>query len=528
MNGSPRQATVQKSPSQRSSGPTAVSASGVGDADAQGQHPPLQPRHSHRLRAGARRVQQLLGRLRVARPGALQQHDRAVEAAAGDQRASAHPLVALDRLGQIRVGLVPALEHRGHQPGVAGDRAEAGDHPAGSHVAVGVRREQLQQFLRPRGVAEERTRLGEHAQVHQPLAVDRNRAESRARQPLELASCLGLPPLVRVREGQADPPHHPRRVVARHLRELGLDLVEAPLKPAQREQLRGEHLLGVARTRPPPHGQRVAGQALGVLEAAVEHRPHGLEQTRVPKVLRVAERFGKLGVHLGFAVRALEVAELHQVAHPPEVPAQLQLAVAHLLPERDDVAGDGEPLVGVRGPPEREVAGVERGRQRRRVAEPLGHRDGLGAQLGALAGLAREVELGGEAAEDAGGEGGVAVPEGAPRLAEQSDEVLVDATELEPAQARAVAQRRAREQLGGIELAGQAGRALECLTRRHRVAAAALRLAECEQELAAAGHVGALLQAEDLQGALVVPGRRFVGELGHRVLAGAHGIVDRL
>ena len=167
-------------------------------------------------------------------------------------------------------------------------------------------------------------------------------------------------------------------------------------------------------------------------------------------------------------------------------------------------------------------ASVARSPIRRAIARAwLGERGALLQPVG-------EVQLGRQPAQHARVELAVLVAEHLARLAEQRDEPVVDAAELEAAQARAVAERGARQALGRVDPAREVGGAQERLAGGAGRARARLGDAEPEQQLAAARHVGALLQRVGLQRSLEVRRRLLVGEEPERTLAGSHGVLDRL
>ncbi len=60
----------------------------------------------------------------------------------------------------------------------------------------------------------------------------------------------------------------------------------------------------------------------------------------------------------------VQLAQLEEVGDAPVDALELRLAVARLGGGADQLVGDGEPLLRVRGAPQRDVAGVERLEQR--------------------------------------------------------------------------------------------------------------------------------------------------------------------
>ena len=184
---------------------------------------------------------------------------------------------------------------------------------------------------------------------------------------------------------------------------------------------------------------------------------------------------------------------------------------ARVAREREQLAGEPDPLLDVRDVQQRDLARGERGDQHQLVAELAGERDRLLGEPQRRVALAGEVQDLGEPGEQVDAQ--LLRRAGGERLAQQLDQLEVDDPGL--VVAAAVADRRARELLRRAA-AGEAGRLGERGARR-RVAAARAGVAEREQELGAAGWVVAqrvgLERALELQ-RLVLPGERLGGALG--------------
>ena len=219
-----------------------------------------------------------------------------------------------------------------------------------------------------------------------------------------------------------------------------------------------------------------------------------------------------------------DVAELEQVGDAEMVAAQQQLAVVVRLRQAHDLRPQRQALGGIGQPPQTEMARLEGGGQRRRVIDAPRHRHRLLAQLGAVRNVGIEVQLRGQAGQHDGALRSVACVEARQALLEQRDQRLVDPADADHDAAEP--QRRGGEGVGIAELARDGGGALEAVPGPLHVAGARERVAEREEQAAAARLVRRR-QRQAAQGEIEVLGRLFVGQAAERILGGADGIVDR-
>ena len=228
--------------------------------------------------------------------------------------------------------------------------------------------------------------------------------------------------------------------------------------------------------------ERLARQPLGLRELARELRAGAAEERRPPQVERPLHDRGERRRGVDLDVGAGHVAELEQVDHGPARALQLELEVARLLGDPPQLGGHLEPLLDVLRPPQDVVAGVERGGERRGVADPARDRDGLLAQRHPPLRLARVVELERQPGEQPRAQRRVLLPQPGERLLEHGDDIGVLAPERRPRAGDA--ERGAGEQHGVGELARDLERGRERLARfvepRPRLGGA-----EREQQLAA-------------------------------------------
>ena len=217
-----------------------------------------------------------------------------------------------------------------------------------------------------------------------------------------------------------------------------------------------------------------------------------------------------------------------QVVDPPVVAERLQLGLADPRRQSEQLLAEVEPLGQVVDVQQRGVPALQRGEERARVTQPLGHRERLGAERQrALLGLG-EVEPVGQRGPELHAERMILVAEARQRLLQQRDAVVVDDPGL--GVAAGDAERGLGQRTALVALARELRGGGERLARR-RVAGAQLRGAEREQDveprldqgtpvvlrrLLVGERVGGLLgRGQTVRDRLLAPGlREVIGELG--------------
>ena len=394
-----------------------------------------------------------------------------------------------------------------------------------------MRGEQVVELARPVGVAERAADLGEQRQRDQPVGVARQRVEARARDHLEHLARALRPAELDVHQRLRAAPGGDRRVHLDEARDRILDLAEPALLAADVEHRHRVVVHGVLGMAALADRERLAGQPLGLRELSGELRTRAAEQRRPPQVQRAVHHGGERGRGLDLHVGAGDVAELEQVDDGPAGALQLELEVANLRGDPPQLRGDLQALLDVLGPPQHVVARVERGGQRRRVADAARERDRLLAERHPPLGLARVVELERQAGEQPSAQRRVLLAERGERLLEHRDDGRVLAAQGRPRPSGA--ERRAGEQQRVVELARDVDRGGE---RRARLLEPRARLggAEREQQLAARAVARRARGLARPQRAAVVLGRLLPREpsiglapRGERVVDRARGPVDR-
>jgi hypothetical protein len=276
---------------------------------------------------------------------------------------------------------------------------------------------------------------------------------------------------------------------------------------------------------PPSQGERLGGQALRLVEAALQHCLTGPEQWGVPGEVELAELPGSPVVALQAPPEGGQVSLFELVGHEEPAASERHHLVATGLGELDDLGGHGQPFLQVVRPPGRHVVLVEHGGQGGGVVQPPGHGDGRLAELGARFRMGRGLERLGQPGEHAGPERAVGLAQHGEGLLEEADLQVVDGTGRElgpeaeggPGEPRPVA--HPPRQLGRplVLHASLAG-----LARGHPGPG------EGQPQVAPLGVVAARLEVQCPQRPLVVAGGLLVGEHLHRPVASLPGIGDRL
>jgi hypothetical protein len=216
--------------------------------------------------------------------------------------------------------------------------------------------------------------------------------------------------------------------------------------------------------------ERLVGEPLALGEVAVEDRQCGSQPRRRPAVIGLAQRLGFALTGLEFALGGGDVAEFAQVAVAPGVAEDHELAVASLLGRREQLGREREALGRV-GAPDRDVARVERGGERRRIAEPARLLHRLRTELFAAPLLpGGDVQFGGHARADPDAQLGIAVADAAERVLAELEQLLVDVVHTQPLAAEP--ERGAAEQRAIVALARELGGGQERLARAHALAGA--------------------------------------------------------
>ena len=127
--------------------------------------------------------------------------------------------------------------------------------------------------------------------------------------------------------------------------------------------------------------ERLAAQALGLVEAAVAQRATSPPPGREPAVHRLAHLLREALGERDLAIGRSDVAERELGAEAELVAGECRRAVADALGEREHVARDREPLRDVVRSEHRPRARGERGHERGRIAAALRKRDRLGREL---------------------------------------------------------------------------------------------------------------------------------------------------
>ena len=208
------------------------------------------------------------------------------------------------------------------------------------------------------------------------------------------------------------------------------EVLQRVLAPAQDQGLGGEDRVGVARAGPPAELEALAREPLRVLDAARHLRPHHLPADREVAVERLAQVGGERREAAVRGARLVHARGLEQVVDAPVVGERLQLRLAQLLREREQLFGQPQPLVHVVDVQERAAAGLERGHAPARVAEPLGHRERLLAQRLAALRLARELQPVDQPGAQLDGHQVVAASKRGEGLLEQRQALVVDHARL--------------------------------------------------------------------------------------------------
>ena len=463
--------------------------------------------------------------LRVARLPAREQHLRVAELGAGEPWAGADARVHLEPALEVQGRLHPASHCRGEEPEVARDRPAAGDARAHHDVPPRVGQEEVVELGGAAAVPEAGAHLGEHRHGGRPDRVFRQCGEAPGRDRLELAPSVGVAPGLGVEAGEHGAPSRHLGLLLHERGGRGLELREPSLVAARGKELDAEGLHGVL-ARPLAEFQRLVGELLPFFEAALEERAHRLVEGAMPLIEGLVELVRELRLELHLAEGRPHVAELEQIDDAEVAPAGDLLPVAGGLGQADDLGGDRQALLEPARPPQDRVAGVERVRERRRIAHPTRHRDRLLAERIAALRRARGVEAHGEARHDPRAERAVPGVEGGERLLEERD--LVRLVQPEDEARAAVRESRPREQLGRAEPLRPLRRLADGLLRHLDVARPAPGLAEPEEEVDALGLVGRLIGGQQIERGLVLPRALLVGELGERAIGRAPRVRDRL
>jgi hypothetical protein len=216
------------------------------------------------------------------------------------------------------------------------------------------------------------------------------------------------------------------------------------------------------------------------------------------------------GFQLG--VEAGQVAELQQVGAAQAAAAQRHRPVADPLGEADHLGGGGQPLaghLGLLGAPDGQVAVVQHGGERGRIAQAPGQLDGLLAQRQPALDLGREQQRLGQPGEHPCPQRAVGPAEGGERVLQQRDLDPVDdpGGELQPEAEAGPGEHLRRAdppgQLPGLLVGGAGGR---------HVAGGHPGLADGQQQLAALALAGPLGQVEGCQRAFEEVGGFLPGE----------------
>ena len=168
---------------------------------------------------------------------------------------------------------------------------------------------------------------------------------------------------------------------------------------------------------------------------------------------------------------------------------------------------------------------VEGRRERRGVADPLGHLHRLHRQAGAALAVRSEVEADGEAAHDLGLQRAVLVTEQLERVLEPGHLLLVD--DAGQRTLPADGEGRASHLVAMAEGLGRRRRRPERSAAGVRLPTLDLGIAERDEHVDP-GVVGGIPQLEGVERHLVEAGALLVGHELHRAVPGAQGVADRL
>ena len=147
--------------------------------------------------------------------------------------------------------------------------------------------------------------------------------------------------------------------------------------------------------------QRLLGEPLGLIEAALHERSHRMEPGDPGSIEGLRQPIGETRASSDLVVDLLHPPELEEVDEAPAMALEGQLELRGCFGVADDLVGDGEQLadfvLAALGP----VTGVEREREGRGVTEPSGQLHALPRQRPAALRLVGEVKLHGQAARTA-------------------------------------------------------------------------------------------------------------------------------
>jgi hypothetical protein len=310
---------------------------------------------------------------------------------------------------------------------------------------------------------------------------------------LVLAPRLGGPAEVEVDVGERGAPGGHRGQRVGELAHGLLELVEAPLRAPQPEELGAGEDRHRGVLQAPAELDALVDEPLGILGAALHEHPARAVQRDVRARARIAHVGGDAVERFDRHVGAGEVVHLEQQVDRPRARAHRQLGIADLLGQREELLRPLQAALGRVRPTRGERAEIEDVGERGAVAEAARDRERLLDELLTALHAVGEVERRGEAHEHARAQRAVLGRERRERLLERRDEEVVDdpGGEAEAAEA----ERRAGHQLHRAELARERDRLGQ---RRDRALVGRVheRLPAGEHELAAAALVGLLLEFE--------------------------------
>ena len=239
------------------------------------------------------------------------------------------------------------------------------------------------------------------------------------------------------------------------------------------------------------------------------------------------ETLGQLGMGVELAVGGGDVAVFEKIGETPPAGRHGELEFVGLERQRPALGGVGEALLEVVRPPLRVASAVDGQGERRRIAQPPGHRHRFLAELESATVEIRPVESHRQPAQEAHAHRRIARRQCSDRLFEEGDEGLVATSAEVVAGDPGVADRRARQAIAETQLTGERCGFEVGAPPDRRVAAAGPRRAEGQQQITPPVRIVVARRHQRVESAAEVCRRLVVGGLGERPLAGSGGVVDR-
>jgi hypothetical protein len=264
-----------------------------------------------------------------------------------------------------------------------------------------------------------------------------------------------------VRPSSACVRHHypgprPEPVIAHKLDERLLHLGGSALLTAQCVLLEPADTQGVNTLRPAAMVVGLRDEPFGLGEAPLEQREECDHGRHVPALRRLVKRFSGACVRGELVLHGREVSGLHQHRQAVMMALERALVVADPFSQGDDLVGDGEPLLGRVGAPDRRVPAIECVRERGVIAESSSHVDRLRTQRCPLLTSRLVPQRAGESGHQPG-------PQGAGLITLTLKSVLQEGHDVAivggppPHEPAAIAEGGAGEQFGGADASGRVG-----------------------------------------------------------------------